>query len=99
MHAPQPAVLLRIYTDEGKVNDHRPLYEDIVMKARAAKLAGPPSPPGPPPAAVVTIPLTASKRRTRELFKSTINTFPFASTAAENGALAIALVAAPPSPE
>ena len=40
MQAPQPAVLLRIYTEEGKMNDHRPLYEDIVMKARAAKLAG-----------------------------------------------------------
>ena len=40
MQAPQPAVLLRIYTEEGKTNDHRPLYEDIVMKARAAKLAG-----------------------------------------------------------
>lgn len=40
MQAPQPAVLLRIYTEEGKFNDHKPLYEDIVMKARAAKLAG-----------------------------------------------------------
>ena len=40
MQAPQSAVLLRIYTEEGKMNDHRPLYEDIVMKARAAKLAG-----------------------------------------------------------
>lgn len=40
MQAPQAAVLLRIYTEEGKMNDHRPLYEDIVMKARAAKLAG-----------------------------------------------------------
>ena len=40
MQAPQPAVLLRIYTEEGKMNNHRPLYEDIVMKARAAKLAG-----------------------------------------------------------
>jgi hypothetical protein len=35
-----PAVLLRIYTEEGKTNNHRPLYEDIVMKALAAKLAG-----------------------------------------------------------
>jgi hypothetical protein len=33
-------MLLRIYTEEGKTNNHRPLYEDIVMKARAAKLAG-----------------------------------------------------------
>ena len=40
MEAPQPAILLRIYTEEGKMNNHRPLYEDIVMKARAAKLAG-----------------------------------------------------------
>lgn len=40
MEAPQGAVLLRIYTEEGKMNNHRPLYEDIVMKARAAKLAG-----------------------------------------------------------
>jgi uncharacterized protein len=40
MDAPQPAVLLRIYTEEGKMNNHRPLYEDVVMKARAAKLAG-----------------------------------------------------------
>jgi hypothetical protein len=40
MDAPQPAVLLRIYTEEGKMNNHRPLYEDIVMKARTAKIAG-----------------------------------------------------------
>ena len=40
MQAPQQAVLLRIYTEEGKMSSHRPLYEDIVMKARAAKLAG-----------------------------------------------------------
>jgi hypothetical protein len=40
MQAPQSAILLRIYTEEGKMNNHRPLYEDIVMKARAAKLAG-----------------------------------------------------------
>ncbi len=40
MRAPQSAVLLRIYTEEGKMNNHRPLYEDVVMKARAAKLAG-----------------------------------------------------------
>src|SRR5579859_7345752 len=40
MEAPQSAMLLRIYTEEGKMSDHRPLYEDIVMKARAAKLAG-----------------------------------------------------------
>jgi len=40
MQAPQSAVLLRIYTEEGKMNNHRPLYEDVVMRARAAKLAG-----------------------------------------------------------
>jgi PII-like signaling protein len=40
MHAPQSAVLLRIYTEEGKMSSHRPLYEDIVMKGRAAGLAG-----------------------------------------------------------
>jgi hypothetical protein len=40
MQAPRSAVLLRIYTEEGRQNNHRPLYEDIVMKARAAKLAG-----------------------------------------------------------
>jgi hypothetical protein len=34
------AVLLRIYTEEGKMNGRRPLYEDIVLKARTAKLAG-----------------------------------------------------------
>lgn len=40
MHAPQPAVLLRIYTGEASRNDHRPLYEDIVLKARSFGLAG-----------------------------------------------------------
>jgi len=40
MQAPQSAVLLRIYTEEGKQNDHRPLYEDIVLKARRLGLAG-----------------------------------------------------------
>lgn len=40
MQPAQSAVLLRIYTEEGKTCNHRPLYEDIVMKARAAKLAG-----------------------------------------------------------
>ncbi|MBV9995299.1 MAG: DUF190 domain-containing protein [Caulobacteraceae bacterium] len=40
MQAPRQAVLLRIYTEEGKMNGGRPLYEDIVMKARAAKIAG-----------------------------------------------------------
>ena len=40
MQAPQSAVLLRIYTEEGKRDRAKPLYEQIVMKARAAKLAG-----------------------------------------------------------
>jgi hypothetical protein len=40
VQAPQSAVLLRIYTEEGKMSGHRPLYEDIVLKARTAKLAG-----------------------------------------------------------
>ncbi len=40
MQAPQTAGLLRIYTEEGKMSGARPLYEDIVMKARAAKIAG-----------------------------------------------------------
>ncbi|MFI4974513.1 MAG: DUF190 domain-containing protein [Caulobacterales bacterium] len=40
MQAPQTAVLLRIYTEEGKMNDHRPLYEDIVLKARRLGIAG-----------------------------------------------------------
>lgn len=40
MQAPGQAALLRIYTEEGKMNGHRPLYEDIVMKAREAGLAG-----------------------------------------------------------
>jgi len=40
MQAPQQAMLLRIYTEEGKMNGRRPLYEDVVMKARDAGLAG-----------------------------------------------------------
>jgi len=40
MHAPQSAVLLRIYTQEGAHNGHKPLYEEIVLRARAAGLAG-----------------------------------------------------------
>lgn len=34
------AVLLRIYTEEARRSGGRPLYEDIVLKARAAELAG-----------------------------------------------------------
>jgi PII-like signaling protein len=40
MQAPQQAVLLRIYTEEGKTNGGRPLYEAIVLKARELGLAG-----------------------------------------------------------
>ena len=40
MQAPQPALLLRIYTEEGKQHDHRPLYEEIVLMARELGLAG-----------------------------------------------------------
>jgi PII-like signaling protein len=40
MQSQGPAVLLRIYTDEGKRNGARPLYEAIVMKARELGLAG-----------------------------------------------------------
>src|SRR5258708_3588634 len=40
MKAPQTAVLLRIYTEEGAHGQGRPLYEDIVLKARALGLAG-----------------------------------------------------------
>jgi PII-like signaling protein len=40
METPQSAALLRIYTEEGKMSGYRPLYEDIVLKARAAGLAG-----------------------------------------------------------
>jgi PII-like signaling protein len=40
MQAPGPAVLIRIYTDEGKRNGNRPLYEAIVLKARDLGLAG-----------------------------------------------------------
>ena len=40
MQAPQSAALLRIYTEEGKQSGRRPLYEEIVLKARAFGLAG-----------------------------------------------------------
>lgn len=40
MHAPQQAALLRIYTQEGARNGGKPLYESIVVNARAAGLAG-----------------------------------------------------------
>lgn len=40
MQAPQSALLLRIYTEEGKQDGHRPLYEQIVLRARERGLAG-----------------------------------------------------------
>jgi PII-like signaling protein len=40
MDAPQSAMLLRIFTEEGRSHEHRPLYEWIVLKARELKLAG-----------------------------------------------------------
>jgi hypothetical protein len=40
MQAPQSAVLLRIYTEEGRREGHKPLYEQIVIKARERGLAG-----------------------------------------------------------
>ena len=35
-----PAALLRIYTHETARQDHHPLYETVVLKAREAGLAG-----------------------------------------------------------
>jgi PII-like signaling protein len=40
MLAPGPAVLVRIYTEEGRKADGRPLHEAIVLKARELGLAG-----------------------------------------------------------
>ena len=40
MQAPQSAILLRIYTEEGKHDAGKPLYEQIVLKARQLGLAG-----------------------------------------------------------
>ena len=40
MQAPGQAMLLRIYTEEGRRGGDRPLYEHIVLKARQAGLAG-----------------------------------------------------------
>jgi PII-like signaling protein len=40
MLSPGPAVLVRIYTEEGKRNGGRPLYEAVVLKARELGLAG-----------------------------------------------------------
>ena len=40
MPIPDNAVLLRMYLGEGDRFEHQPLYEAIVLKARAAGLAG-----------------------------------------------------------
>lgn len=40
MQAPGPAVLIRIYTEEGTHHGGRPLYEAIVLKARELGMAG-----------------------------------------------------------
>ncbi len=40
MQIPHDAVLLRIFIGESDRYEHKPLYEAIVLKARAAHLAG-----------------------------------------------------------
>ncbi len=40
MQIPEKATLLRIFVSEEDRSDGRPLYEDIVLKARTAHLAG-----------------------------------------------------------
>ena len=40
MKLPRDAVLLRIFLGEDDRNEHRPLYEAIVLKAREMHLAG-----------------------------------------------------------
>src|SRR5574337_1660760 len=40
MHLPHDAMLLRIFIGESDRWEHKPLYEAIVLKARAAHLAG-----------------------------------------------------------
>src|SRR5574338_626633 len=40
MHGPKDAMLLRIFLGESDKAGHRPLYEEIVLKAREAHLAG-----------------------------------------------------------
>jgi PII-like signaling protein len=40
MEIPESSALLRIYTEEGRRDGTRALYESIVLKARAAGLAG-----------------------------------------------------------
>jgi PII-like signaling protein len=40
MQVPKCAMLLRIFVGESDKSGHRPLYEEIVLKAREAHLAG-----------------------------------------------------------
>ena len=40
MQTPQEALLLRIFIGESDRSEHKPLYEAIVLAARAAHLAG-----------------------------------------------------------
>ena len=40
MNIPEDGYLLRIFVGESDRHGHRPLYEDIVLKAREAGLAG-----------------------------------------------------------
>ncbi len=40
MTLPEEATLLRVFIGEGDQRDHRPLYEQIVLKARELNLAG-----------------------------------------------------------
>jgi len=40
MEIPAQGALLRIYTEEARRDGGRPLYESVVLKARAAGLAG-----------------------------------------------------------
>ena len=40
MQLPKDAMLLRIFVGESDKAGHRPLYEEIVLKAREAHLAG-----------------------------------------------------------
>jgi len=47
MRTPSEAVLLRVFVDEDDYYEHRPLYEAIVERALAMKLAGATVLPGP----------------------------------------------------
>jgi PII-like signaling protein len=41
MNIPEDGYLLRVFIGESDKFGHRPLYEEIVLKAREAGLAGP----------------------------------------------------------